>query len=121
LPDSTLFTPRGVGAAEGALPDGYVYVSRWVDETEVSLWTNVDNGGTFIPSGLGGASNRVFVTAADAPYPAGATGTIRIDFAVPESALDGLNRTDLTRVIHYGSGLQNTPIYNTRIWVPNGN
>ncbi|WP_158623122.1 filamentous hemagglutinin N-terminal domain-containing protein [Pseudorhodobacter sp. E13] len=115
--------PRGLGAANGPLPDGYVYVSRWVSPAEARLW--LDNQGTAIPSAVGhvpGATTpRVFVTQQfDGGVPPGATGSIRIDFAAPEAMMHGGtgSNTGLDRVIFQPA--TSTPIHNVRIHVPDG-
>jgi hypothetical protein len=113
VPDQsgTFLYPRGQGASQGPLPSGYTEVSRWVDEAEMKLW--LENQGTFIPAEIGGG--RIYVTLPGAPKPGG-TGSIRIDFAVADSALQGAGNV-LWRQI-FGP-VANMPIYNVRIVVPN--
>jgi hypothetical protein len=103
--------PRGPGAAAGPLPGGYVMVARWVGAVEAKLW--MINGGTFIPPQVG-AGARVYVTLPGAPRPAGADA-IRIDFGVPQGALQTAGRTDWSQLLQ---SLANVPIYNVAIHVP---
>jgi hypothetical protein len=104
--------PRGRGASAGPAPDGYVMVSRWVSSEEVGSW--LENGGTAIRSGIG--EDRVYVTLPDAVQPAG-TGPIRIDFAVPQSALVKVSNAQWRMIMQ---PIQSTPIHNVTIAVPNG-
>jgi filamentous hemagglutinin len=108
-----VLTPNGVGAATGELPDNYVMVSRWMDQSELDMWTN--NGGTAIPAGVGG--DRVYVTSLDAPQPGG-TGPIRADFAVPQSSLGQGGNSDWFQIFQ---PVQRTPIYNFRANIPPSN
>jgi hypothetical protein len=104
--------PRGRGASEGAAPDGYVLISRWASSEEAESWLR--NGGTAIQSGIGG--DRVYVTMPDAVQPAG-TGPIRIDFAVPQSALMQTSNAQWRIIMQ---PIQSTPIHNVTIVVPDG-
>lgn len=104
--------PRGRGASEGAAPDGYVMMSRWASSEEAESWLR--NGGTAIQSGIGG--DRVYVTLPDGLQPAG-TGPIRIDFAVPKSALIQTSNPQWRIIMQ---PIQSTPIHNVTIVVPNG-
>jgi filamentous hemagglutinin len=107
---------RGVGAAEGPLPAGYTTVSRWVSPEEASLW--VQNQGTAIPAAIPrNGTPQLYVTEAGAPYPPGANGTVRIDFAVPNTMLKKGNATNNFIILQPSSS---TPIYNVNIHVPNG-
>jgi hypothetical protein len=103
--------PRGEGASAGPLPIGYVLVARWVGAAEATLW--MMNGATVIPAQIG-AGERVYVTQPGAPRPPG-TDSIRIDFAVPQRALQTAGRSDWWQLLQ---GLANTPIYNVAIHVP---
>jgi filamentous hemagglutinin len=104
--------PRGMGAASGPIPNGYVMVSRWVNAQEAKLWMR--NGGTYIPPQVG-AGGRVYVTMPGAIRPAG-TDPIRIDFGVPQTALQLAGRSDWRQLLQ---NLANVPIYNVTIHVPN--
>jgi hypothetical protein len=104
--------PRGRGASEGTAPDGYVMISRWASSEEAESWLR--NGGTAIQSGIGG--DRVYVTLPDEVQPAG-TGPIRIDFAVPQSALIQTSNAQWRIIMQ---PIQSTPIHNVTIVVPNG-
>jgi pimeloyl-ACP methyl ester carboxylesterase len=104
--------PRGRGASEGPIPDGYAMVSRWASPEEAGAWLR--NGGTAIQSEIGG--DRVYVTLPGAPQPGG-TGPVRIDFAVPQSALIQAANAQWRRMMQ---PIQSTPIYNVTITVPNG-
>jgi hypothetical protein len=104
--------PRGAGAANGPMPNGYVMVSRWVNAPEAKLW--MMNGCTYIPP-LVGSGGRVYVTLFGAPRPSG-TDPIRIDFGIPQAALQTAGRSDWRQLLQT---LTNTPIYNVRINVPN--
>ncbi len=112
-PGFTTVYPRGEGAAHGTMPAGYIMVSRWVSGPEVKLW--MANGGTFIPPGVGRLGGRVAVIPFGASKPAGvgADSVIRIDFGVPEKAVQmaGEGRQIL-------QPLANTPIYNVSIHIP---
>ncbi|NVJ46738.1 MAG: hypothetical protein HWE07_06410, partial [Cytophagia bacterium] len=103
--------PRGRGASFGELPAGYVYVSRWIRESEVPLW--VQNQGTSIPRGVG-AGGRVYVTLPGAPRPGG-TGPVRVDFALPARALQRASKKEWFQVMQPASS---TPIYNVTITMP---
>jgi len=72
------------------------------------------NGGTAIPSGIGRESGRVYVTLPGAPKPPG-TGPCRIEFFVPGAALMIAGHVLWRQILH---PVQNTPIYNVRIFVP---
>jgi hypothetical protein len=104
--------PRGPGASAGPLPTGYVMVARWVGPAEAKLW--MINGGTFIPPQIG-AGGRVYVTQFGGPRPAG-TDAIRVDFGVPQRALQTAGRSDWMQLLQ---SLANLPIYNVAIHVPN--
>src|SRR5260370_41893369 len=104
--------PRGAGAAIGPMPNGYAMVSRWVNAAEAKLW--MMNGGTYIPP-LIGSGGRVYVTLFGAPRPSG-TDAIRIDFGIPQAALQTAGRSDWRQLLQ---ALSNTPIYNVSIHVPN--
>lgn len=103
--------PRGVGASTAPMPHGYIMVTRWAGAREAKVW--MMNGGTFIPSQIG-AGERVYVTVSNAPRPAG-TDAIRIDFGVPERALQTAGRADWKQLLQ---PLANVPIYNVAIHVP---
>ena len=103
--------PRGAGAADGPMPNGYVMVSRWAGAPEARLW--MMNGGTYIPPQVG-AGGRVYVTLFGAPRPSG-TDPIRIDFGVPQAALQTAGRADWRQLLQ---NLANVPIYNVKIHVP---
>jgi filamentous hemagglutinin len=107
---------RGAGAAEGPLPPGYTTVSRWVSPEEASLW--VQNQGTAIPAAVPrNGTPQVYVSEAGAPRAPGATGTVRIDFAVPDSMLQTGNASNNSIILQPSIS---TPIYNVKIHVPNG-
>ncbi len=106
--------PRGPGAASGPLPDGYTYVSRWMSRQEARLW--LQNQGTAVPNGVGGAGGRVYFTTPGAPKPGG-TGPIRVDLALPEAALQ---RSGSDQWRQDFQPIQSTPIHNTKIHVPSG-
>ncbi|WP_232467541.1 filamentous hemagglutinin N-terminal domain-containing protein [Burkholderia ubonensis] len=115
-PDTYAVYPMGSGAASGPLPPGYVTVSRWVSPAEASLW--VQNQGTAIPSGIPqNGTPQVYVTTAGAPYPPGANGTVRIDFAVPSAMLQPGNASNNFQILQPSTS---RPIYNVTINVPNG-
>jgi hypothetical protein len=103
--------PRGAGAARGAVPEGYVKVSRWTSEAEAQVWMR--EGATAIPSEIG-ANQRLYVTTHGAPKPGG-TGPVRIDFEVPEAMLQGAGNTEWRQVMQPQA---NTPIYNVQINLP---
>jgi len=114
IPGYKTIFPAGRGSASGPLPPGYVMVSRWIGEPEVKLW--MATAGTYIPPGVGRGSRRVSAT----PFgqqrkPAGIAQdqTIRIDFAVPEAALQpaGVGKQIL-------QPLTNVPIFNVSIHLP---
>lgn len=104
--------PRGIGASSGPVPSGYVMESRWVNAAEARLW--MLNGGTYIPPQVG-AGGRVYVTLLGAVRPSG-TDPIRIDFGIPQIALQPAGRLDWKQLLQ---NLANTPIYNVSIHVPN--
>jgi filamentous hemagglutinin len=115
-PNSYPVYTRGAGAAEGPLPPGYTTVSRWVSPEEASLW--VQNQGTAIPAAIPrNGTPQLYVTQAGAPYPPGANGTVRIDFAVPDKMLKTGNAPNNFMILQPSSS---TPIYNVNIHVPNG-
>ncbi|WP_374711033.1 two-partner secretion domain-containing protein [Paraburkholderia terricola] len=115
-PNTYAVYPLGAGAASGPLPPGYVTVSRWVSPAEASLW--VQNQGTAIPSAVPqNGTPQVYVTTAGAPYPPGANGTVRIDFAVPSAMLQPGNASNNFQILQPSTS---TPIYNVAINVPNG-
>ncbi|WP_232454022.1 filamentous hemagglutinin N-terminal domain-containing protein [Burkholderia ubonensis] len=115
-PNTYAVYPLGAGAASGPLPPGYVTVSRWVSPAEASLW--VQNQGTAIPSGIPqNGTPQVYVTTAGAPYPPGANGTVRIDFAVPSGMLKPGNASNNFQILQPSAS---RPIYNVTINVPNG-
>jgi hypothetical protein len=103
--------PRGVGAAEGPMPNGYIFVSRWAGTAEAKLW--MMNGGTYVPTTVG-AGGRVYVTLLGEPRPSG-TGPIRIDFGIPQAALQTAGRSDWRQLLQT---LANVPIHNVSIHVP---
>ena len=109
-----VIAPRGVGAANGPLPPGYVPVSRWVSPEEAAEW--MKNGGTAIPAGVGGSAGRVYVTVPGANQPGG-TGPIRIDFSVPEKSISSAGKAEWGQIFQ---PIQNSPIYNVKMNVPNG-
>jgi hypothetical protein len=104
--------PRGRGASVGSAPYGYAKVSRWASPEEAGAWLR--NSGTAIPSGLGG--DRLYVALPGARQPGG-TGPVRVDFAVPQTALIQTGKAEW-RVI--AQPIQSTPIHNVIITVPNG-
>ncbi|WP_366919749.1 DUF6862 domain-containing protein [Burkholderia gladioli] len=115
-PNTYAVYPMGSGAASGPLPPGYVTVSRWVSPAEASLW--VQNQGTAIPSGIPqNGTPQVYVTTAGAPYPPGANGIVRIDFAVPSVMLQPGNASNNFQILQPSTS---RPIYNVTINVPNG-
>ena len=115
-PNTYAVYPMGSGAASGPLPPGYVTVSRWVSPAEASLW--VQNQGTAIPSGIPqNGTPQVYVTTAGAPYPPGANGTVRIDFAVPSAMLQPGNAANNFQILQPSTSRL---IYNVTINVPNG-
>lgn len=104
--------PRGRGASAGAAPNGYARVSRWASEAEAGAW--LGNCGTAIPSGIGG--DRLYVALPWAKQPGG-TGPVRVDFAVPHSALTRTGNAEWRVILQ---PIQSTPIYNVILTVPNG-
>jgi hypothetical protein len=104
--------PRGPGAANGLMPNGYVMVSRWVNAAEAKLC--MMNGATYVPPAVGGGG-RVYVTVFGEPRPSG-TDPIRIDFGIPQAALQTAGRSDWRQLLQ---SLANMPIYNVTIHVPN--
>lgn len=60
---------------------------------------------------------QVYVTTAGAPYPPGANGSVRIDFAVPRGMLQPGNASNNFQILQPSTS---TPIYNVTINVPNG-
>jgi filamentous hemagglutinin len=80
------------------------------------LWAK--NQGTAIPSAVPrNNTSQLYVTEAGAPYPPGANGTVRIDFAVPEEMLGRGNAPNNFIILQPSSS---TPIYNVNIHIPNG-
>jgi hypothetical protein len=108
--------PRGAGAATGAVPQGYVPVSRWVSEAEAEIWER--EGATRIPQEVGTLVEpnnvRLYVTRPGAPRP-GNTGAIRIDFFVPEKVLRIAGNGEWQQIIQ---PVANLPIYNVKILMP---
>jgi filamentous hemagglutinin len=108
--------PRGAGAARGAVPEGYVPVSRWVSEGESRLW--LEGGGTHIPSEAGTlvepGNLRLYVTNPGAPQP-GNTGPVRIDFYVPGGMVRRAGNVEWQQIIQ---PVANTPIYNVQVNLP---
>ena len=102
-----------MGAATGPLPGGYRMVSRWISPSELPAWQKT--GGTAIPSDIG-AGGRVYVTEIGAAKPGG-TGPIRVDFAVPEAALNSAGKEGWFQIFQ---PVQRAPIYNVRIHLPEG-
>jgi hypothetical protein len=88
-------------------------VSRWIGVSEVKLW--MENGGTFIPPEVGRGGRVSVVPFGQHQKPAGIVEnqTIRIDFAIPERALQlaGEGKQILQPV-------SNIPIYNVSIHLP---
>jgi hypothetical protein len=103
--------PRGPGASSGPMPAGYVMVSRWIGPAEAKMWMR--NGGTYIAPQIG-AGGRVYVTLPGEPRPSG-TGPIRIDFGIPQAALQTAGDSGWKQLIQ---SLANIPIYNVTIHVP---
>lgn len=109
--------PRGTGAANGPVPEGYVQVSRWIDANEAAIWA--ENGATRIPPNVGtvyGDRTTLYTTSFGAPRP-GNAGPIRVDFYVPGNVL---RRTQEGAYEWYQTNqpVSNTPIYNVRINYP---
>jgi hypothetical protein len=104
--------PRGRGASAGSAPDGYARVSRWASPEEAGAW--VRNSGTAVPSGMGG--DRLYVALPWARQPGG-TGPVRVDFAVPQTALAQTGKAEWRMIMQ---PIQSTPIHNVIITVPNG-
>ena len=104
--------PRGRGASAGSAPYGYAKVSRWASPEEAGAWLR--NSGTAIPSGIGG--DRLYVALPEARQPGG-TGPVRVDFAVPRSALIQTGKAEWRVIIQ---PIQSTPIHNVILTVPNG-
>lgn len=91
-------------------------MSRWVSPEEATLW--VQNQGTAIPAAVPrNGTPQVYVSEAGAPRAPGATGTVRIDFAVPSSMLQTGNASNNSMILQPSLS---TPIYNVNIHVPNG-
>jgi filamentous hemagglutinin len=87
-----------------------------VSPEKASLW--VQNQGTAIPTAIPrNGTPQLYVTEAGAPYPPGANGTVRIDFAVPNTMLKPGNASNNFMILQPSSS---TPIYNVKIHVPNG-
>jgi len=104
--------PRGRGASAGPAPYGYARVLRWASPEEAGAWLR--NSGTAIPSGMGG--DRLYVALPGARQPGG-TGPVRVDFAVPESALMQTAKAEWRVIMQ---PIQSTPIHNVIITAPNG-
>ena len=104
--------PRGRGASAGSAPCGYAKVSRWASPEEAGAWLR--NSGTAIPSGIGG--DRLYVALPEARQPGG-TGPVRVDFAVPRSALIQTGKAEWRVIMQ---PIQSTPIHNVILTVPNG-
>jgi hypothetical protein len=104
--------PRGRGASAGSAPNGYAKVSRWASPEEAGAW--LSNCGTAIPSGIGG--DRLYVALPWARQPGG-TGPVRVDFAVPQSALIRMGNAAWRVILQ---PIQSTPIHNVILTVPNG-
>ncbi|WAK02312.1 SpvB/TcaC N-terminal domain-containing protein [Methylobacter sp. YRD-M1] len=104
--------PRGPGASEGPVPNGYVPVSRWVEASEVERW--MANGGTYIPPDIGGEAGRVYVTTPGAARPPG-TGPIRIDFFVAEQSLKPAGTPEWRQIFQ---PVQHMPVHNVTIHLP---
>jgi hypothetical protein len=111
-PGWRVIAPAGEGAATGVLPNGYRTVSRWISPKEAANW--LAEGGTGIPRVAG--SNRMFVTELGAAKPGG-TGSIRVDFALPESALQKAGKSEWFQIFQ---PTPSRPIYNVQIHVPEG-
>ena len=103
--------PRGRGASAGSAPCGYAKVSRWASPEEAGAWLR--NSGTAIPSGIGG--DRLYVALPEARQPGG-TGPVRVDFAVPRSALIQTAKAEWRVIMQ---PIQSTPIHNVILTVPN--
>ncbi|MBF0315780.1 MAG: hypothetical protein HQK52_20330 [Oligoflexia bacterium] len=108
---SNVIYPRGQGASTLPAPSGYTKVSRWINESESKMW--VEGGGTHIPTDVG-AGGRVYVTSPGAPKPGG-TGSIRVDFYVPEGMLQKAGNEQWFQIMQPQA---NTPIYNVEIFKP---
>jgi hypothetical protein len=104
--------PRGRGASAGPTPYDHVRVSRWASPDEAGAW--LENAGTAIPPGTGG--DRLYVALPEARQPGGA-GPVRIDFAIPRSALMKTGRADWRMIMQ---PIQSTPVHNVIITVPDG-
>jgi hypothetical protein len=113
MPGYKTIFPRGAGAAQSNAPAGYVMVSRWIGVSEVKFW--MANGGTFIPPEVGRGGRLSVIPFGQEQKPAGIlpNQTIRIDFAIPEKALQpaGVEKQIVQPVA-------NTPIYNVSIHLP---
>jgi hypothetical protein len=109
-------SPSGTVAANMPIPEGYTMVSRWVSAQEATLWQTT--GGNSIPGAVPyNGTSQLYITEYGAARPAGATGTIRVDFAVPNGMIQNGN-TSTNRVII--QPVQSTPIFGVQIHVPNG-
>lgn len=118
-PNYSVVALRGAGAVDGALPPGYITVSRWVSPEEAAQW--MKNQGTAIPAGVGTplpgtSTTTVYVTTHGAAKPGG-TGPIRIDFAVPKKALNPAGNSQWSQIYQPS---QSTPVYNVKIIIPDG-
>ncbi len=111
-PDWRVLAPGGKGAATGALPKGYRTVSRWVSPDEAAAWMGARGTGMATISG----TNRMYVTELGAAKPGG-TGPIRVDFALPEGALQRAGKSEWFQIFQ---PTPSRPIYNVQIHVPKG-
>lgn len=111
-PGWRVIAPAGEGAATGILPTGYKTVSRWMKPKEAVAW--IREGGSGIPRIE--RSNRMFVTELGAAKPGG-TGPIRVDFAVPETALQKAGKVEWFQIFQ---PTPSRPVYNVQIHVPEG-
>ena len=105
--------PRGIGASEGAVPDGYVEVHRWT-EPEGGPSLDEEQAATHIPGGLG-AGGRVYVTTPGRAPTAGRGASARIEFFFPQAGLQIAGHPLWYQIIQPA---QNTPVYNVKIFVP---
>ncbi len=87
-------------------------VSRWVKPDEAAAW--MAERGTGLPTIKG--SNQMYVTELGAAKPGG-TGPIRVDFAVPEAALQQGGKREWFQIFQ---PTPSRPIYNVQIHVPEG-
>ncbi len=89
------------------MPKGYVIVSRWIGLAEAKLWMMRRHA--YSPAV--GAGGRVYVTLFGEPRPSG-TDPIRIDFGIPQAALQAAGRSDWRQLLQ---SLANVPVYNVQI------